>query len=90
MIHQASTSNNSSSLNLSEELFYTIAFSMLKGIPESHKLKMLRHFSSAHYIFKISSSTKNDWPLNPRAAHAPAIASLRTEPLHFALTELLA
>lgn len=63
MIHQASTSNISSSLNLSEELFYTIAFSMLKGIPESHKLKMLRHFSSAQYIFKISSSKKNEWPL---------------------------
>lgn len=63
MIHQASTSNNSSSSISREELFYTIAFSMLKGVPESHKLKMLRHFTSAQHIFNISSSKKNEWPL---------------------------
>ena len=75
MNHQASTSNSSlnrplhtsfnnySSSISGEELFYTIAFSMLKGIAESQKLKMLRYFTSAQHIFKISSSKKNEWPL---------------------------
>lgn len=56
-------SNTSFGSISSEELFYTIAFSMLKGISESQKLTMLRHFNTAQYIFKISSSKKNEWPL---------------------------
>ncbi len=52
-----------SSSNSSEELFYTIAFSMLKGVPEAQKLTMLRYFQSAEYIYKIQSSKQIEWPL---------------------------
>jgi len=56
-------SNISSGSISNEELFYTIAFSILKGISDSQKLIMLRHFNTAQYIFKLSSSKKNEWPL---------------------------
>ena len=59
MINQALAS----STNLSEELFYAIAFSMLKGVPEAQKLKMLRYFQSAENIFKKQPRKQIEWPL---------------------------
>jgi DNA processing protein len=59
MINQALASCS----NSNEELFYTIAFSMLKGVPEAQKLKMLRYYQSAENIFKNQSSKKIEWPL---------------------------
>jgi DNA processing protein len=59
MINQALASYS----NSNEELFYTIAFSMLKVVPEAQKLKMLRYFQSAENIFKNQSSKQIEWPL---------------------------
>jgi DNA processing protein len=59
MINQALASSS----NLNEELFYTIAFSMLKGVPEAQKLIMLRHYQSAEIIFKNQSRKQIEWPL---------------------------
>jgi DNA processing protein len=47
-----------------EALLYTIAFSMLEGITESQKLKMLHYYGSAATIFHLNKENKKAWPIN--------------------------
>lgn len=56
-----------SSTNNSNELLYSIAFSMLKHFSENEKLKMLRFYKSAEAIYKIDVKNKVDWPLKEAA-----------------------
>lgn len=47
-----------------EELFYTIAFTILKEIPEKHKVNLLREYKSATNLFQNLDHKKIHWPLH--------------------------
>ena len=59
MIDQVLNSNFSES----EALLYTIAFTMIKEVPEKQKLNMLRYYKSAVNIFQVIPKNKINWPL---------------------------
>jgi DNA processing protein len=45
-------------------LLYTIAFSMLEGVTETQKLKMLRQYNSATTLYELNKKNKKTWPLD--------------------------
>ena len=49
--------------NNEEALLYTIAFSMLAGVPEAQKLKMLRYYGSAAAIYNLRKKNAPAWPI---------------------------
>ena len=49
--------------NNEEALLYTIAFSMLAGVPEAQKLKMLRYYGSAAAIYNLRKKNAPVWPI---------------------------
>lgn len=54
--------------NKKDSLLYSIAFSMLKGIPEAHKIKMLSYYGNAEAIYHQRKNNAIPWPLEAAAA----------------------
>lgn len=49
--------------NNEDELLYSIAFSILKEVPETHKINLLRQFGSAYQVYKNFKHKQISWPL---------------------------
>ncbi len=47
-----------------DELLYAIAFSILKQVPETHKVNLLRQYGSAQNVFKYFDHKNISWPLH--------------------------
>ena len=55
-------------INKEEEILYTIAFSMLPGMGEVQKNKMLHYYQAASNIYKYRKKDNSDWPLKEAEA----------------------